>query len=162
MMQVLKLRLAQRNRAGAGGYPADGAPTPAAARAPEHGSQRVGRARGGRRAKRRAGRLVRPWRERQAHEAEINEQRAKAAELLRELDEARFELERANAAKEREKAELQDQLERADFQQRFAFLFSGYVSAPFVYEPSLQGRHPWVQLVLAQCTVRTRLFVWWV
>jgi len=70
MMQVLKLRLAQRNRAGAGGYPADSAATPAAARGPEQWSQRVGRARGGRRAKRRAGRLVRPWRERQAHEAE--------------------------------------------------------------------------------------------
>ena len=70
MMQVLKLRLAQRNRAGAGGYPADSAAMPAAARGPEQWSQRVGRARGGRRAKRRAGRLVRPWRERQAQEAE--------------------------------------------------------------------------------------------
>ena len=70
MMQVLKLRLAQRIRAGAGGYPAGSEATPAAARAPEQWSQRVGRARGGRRAKRRAGRLVRPWRERQEQEAE--------------------------------------------------------------------------------------------
>ena len=70
MMQVLKLRLAQRNQAGEQSHG-----TSAAADGPEQWRKRMGR--GARRAKRRAER-VRPWRERQAEEAERLLQQRKA------------------------------------------------------------------------------------
>jgi hypothetical protein len=48
------------------------------------------------------------------------------------------------------------------FHQRYSFLFAGYTSRAWRWEPQLHGRYPIVQLLLA-CTgsVETRLFVWW-
>ena len=51
------------------------------------------------------------------------------------------------------------------FQQRYGFLFAGYSSRLWKFEPRLRGRSAPVQLLLVACgqagLFETRLFVWW-